>query len=164
MGFAQFHARQSAREVMESSCHNVKIGKTAGAVPPYGLKTTEKIFYINEAEAPAVKMIFERVQQGFNYSDIIKELTALGYRTRAGKVFSKSTIISMLRNEKYYGTYIYNRANGKKKKNRVLIDKFAPVVNDNAIPAIITKISGRIRKRELTRSPENSGTRRDRIS
>ena len=46
---------------------------------------------------------------------------------------------SLLRNEKYYGTYIYNRENGKRKKKRVLIEKFDEVRNESAIPAIITK-------------------------
>ena len=139
MGFSQFHARQAAREVMESNCHNVKTGQTAGAVPPYGLKTIEKYFFLNEDEAPAVKLLFERTVEGFNYSSIIKELTSLGYRTRAGQVFTKSTLISMLRNEKYYGTYIYNRADGKKKRNRVLLDHFDPIKNETAIPPIISK-------------------------
>ena len=45
----------------------------------------------------------------------------------------------MLENEKYYGTYIYNRENGKRKKNRVLLEHFDEVRNETAIPAIITK-------------------------
>ena len=45
----------------------------------------------------------------------------------------------MLENEKYCGTYIYNRENGKRKKNRVLLEHFDEVRNETAIPAIITK-------------------------
>ena len=45
----------------------------------------------------------------------------------------------MLRNEKYYGTYIYNREGGKRKARRVIIERFDEVQNTNAIPAIITK-------------------------
>ena len=46
---------------------------------------------------------------------------------------------SLLRNEKYYGTYIYNREDGKRKKKRVLIEHFDEVRNETAIPAIISK-------------------------
>ncbi len=46
---------------------------------------------------------------------------------------------SLLRNEKYYGTYVYNRENGKRKAKRVLIEHFDEVRNETAIPAIITK-------------------------
>ena len=46
---------------------------------------------------------------------------------------------ALLRNDKYYGTYVYNREDGKRKKKRVLIEKFDEVRNETAIPAIITK-------------------------
>ena len=46
---------------------------------------------------------------------------------------------ALLRNDKYYGTYVYNREDGKRKKQRVLIEKFDEVRNETAIPAIITK-------------------------
>ena len=46
---------------------------------------------------------------------------------------------SLLRNEKYYGTYIYNREGGKRKARRVIIEHFDEVRNETAIPAIITK-------------------------
>ena len=45
----------------------------------------------------------------------------------------------MLENEKYYGTYIYNRENGKRKKNRVLLEHFDEVRNETAIPPIVSK-------------------------
>ena len=45
----------------------------------------------------------------------------------------------MLSNVKYYGTYLYNREDGKKKSKRVLIEKFDEVRNEGAIPAIVPK-------------------------
>ena len=45
----------------------------------------------------------------------------------------------MLRNVKYQGTYLYNREDGKKKSNRVLLEKYDEVRNEGAIPAIVTK-------------------------
>ena len=45
----------------------------------------------------------------------------------------------MLRNEKYCGTYVYNREDGKKKGKRVLIEKFDEVRTEGAIPEIVTK-------------------------
>ena len=70
---------------------------------------------------------------------MIDTLTKQGYYTRQGKKFSYSTLNSLLRNEKYYGTYVYNREDGKRKKNRVLIEHFDEVRNETAIPAIISK-------------------------
>ena len=45
----------------------------------------------------------------------------------------------MLSNVKYYGTYLYNREDGKKKAKRVLIEKFDEVRTEGAIPKIVTK-------------------------
>ncbi|MBQ8689401.1 MAG: recombinase zinc beta ribbon domain-containing protein [Clostridia bacterium] len=45
----------------------------------------------------------------------------------------------MLRNVKYQGTYLYNREDGKKKSQRVLLEKYDEVRNEGAIPAIVTK-------------------------
>ena len=45
----------------------------------------------------------------------------------------------MLRNVKYQGTYLYNREDGKKKSNRVLLEKYGEVRTEGAIPPIVTK-------------------------
>ena len=45
----------------------------------------------------------------------------------------------MLKNDKYYGTLVYNRIGGKRKKNRVLIENFDEIRTQGAIPAIISK-------------------------
>ncbi len=98
-----------------------------------------KRFEIDESEAPAIRTMFELIADGKSYKNVIDTLTAQGYRTRKGRKFSNSTLNSLLRNEKYYGTYVYNRKDGKRKKNRVLIEKFNEVRNAKAIPAIISK-------------------------
>ena len=139
MAQAQFHARRVASDVMATECKNAKDGKSAGGIAPYGLKLVNQRFEINENEAPAVKLIFERCASGKSYQKIIEELTKLGYRTRNGNEFSYSTLNDMLRNDKYYGTYVYNREGGKRRKNRVLNENFDEVRNSEAIEPIIDK-------------------------
>ena len=135
----QYLARYVASNVMSAECNNVKNAKSAGSSPPYGLKVVAKRFEINEDEAPAIRLMFKRIASGASYQDVIDELTRLGYRTRKGNTFSKSALNSLLRNEKYYGTYVYNRATAKKRKHRVLLEHFDEVRNPNAIPPIVTK-------------------------
>ena len=67
--------------------------------------------------------MFELIADGKSYKTVIDTLTAQGYRTRKGGKF----------------TNFYNRKNGKRKDNRVLIEKFDEVRNTKAIPAIISK-------------------------
>lgn len=135
----QYQARATATRVMQSEIHNVKNGTSAGGQPPYGLKLVEKHFEIDEDEAPAVKMMFSLAAKGKSYSQIAEKLESLGYKPRKGGKFSYSTISSMLRNDKYYGTYVYNRENSKRRKDKVLIEKFDEVRNASAIPPIISK-------------------------
>ena len=139
LGQNQYQARVTASRVMQSEIHNVQSGTSAGGQPPYGLKIIDKCYYINEEEAPAVRTMFSMAANGKSYKEIIDKLTSLGYKTRKGRKFTFTTLNAMLRNEKYYGTYIYNRENGKRKSKRVLIENFDEVRNENAIPAIISK-------------------------
>lgn len=135
----QYHARRVASDVMATECHNAKNGFTAGGTPPFGLKIVDKRFEIDHNEAPAVKLMFEMVDKGYSYADVINELERLGFTTRKNTSFSYTTINSMLRNDKYYGTYVYNRKGGKRKRDRVLIEEFDEVRNSKAIPPIISK-------------------------
>lgn len=135
----QFHARRVASDVMATECNNARNGYTAGGIPPYGLKVIGKRFEIDENEAPAIRIMFDRFAKGYSYKQIIDELTDLGFYTRAGNRFSYSTVYSLLRNDKYYGTFVYNRKGGKRKKKRVLIEHFDEVRNSDAIPPIISK-------------------------
>lgn len=135
----QFHARRVASDVMATECTNARNGFTAGGIPPHGLKVICKRFEIDETEAPAIRIMFNRFAEGYSYKQIIDELTELGYYTRSGKPFNYSSIHDLLRNEKFYGTFVYNRIDGKKKKDRVVIEHFDEVRNPSAIPPIISK-------------------------
>ena len=83
--------------------------------------------------------MFEMTKDGYSYNQIADELSALGYTTRAGEKFSFSTINTILKNDKYYGTLIYNREGAPRKKNRVLREEFDEIRNSTAIDPIISK-------------------------
>lgn len=135
----QFHARRVASDVIKTDCNIAKQGKTVGGVAPYGLKTVDRHYYIDESEAPAIRLMFQGIADGKSYQSVIKELTESGYRTRNGEKFSYSSLNALLRNEKYCGTYIYNREGGKKKKDRVLLEHVDEVRIDEHIEPIIDK-------------------------
>ena len=135
----QYQARVTASRVMESEIHNAKMGYNAGGKPPYGIKIVNKQFEIDEDEAPAIRIMFNMIANGSSYKDVIEKLDKLGYKTRNGISFTHSTMSTILRNDKYYGTYVYNREGSKRKAKRVLIEKFNEVRNGDAIRAIISK-------------------------
>ena len=138
----QYQAQQIALSVKNAECHIAAQGRTAGGVPPYGLKVVDKRFEIDETEAPAIRLMFDMIVKNHSYKDVIKELDRLGYKTRNGVRFSYSTLNTTLRNEKYYGTYVYNRKNGKRKKGRTPLNpdsEFEEVRNTTAIQPIVSK-------------------------
>ena len=135
----QYQARVTANRVMESEIHNVKQGDSAGGIAPFGLQIVDKRYEIDEKEAPAVQLMFDMAARGKSYREIIDALNAQGYTTRKGGKFSNSTLNSLLRNEKFCGIYLYNRKEGKKKADRVLIEKYDEVRNPGAIPKIVSQ-------------------------
>lgn len=72
-----YHARRVASDVMAAECNNVKNGKSAGGVAPYGFKYIDKRYFVNDDEAPAVRIMFEDIAAGKSYKDVINRLTGL---------------------------------------------------------------------------------------
>ena len=109
-GMSEYYSKNLAREVRKGQNENALKCRHNGGVPLYGYSVDKDGYYvINEYEAAAVRAIFQLVKTGHSYQEIISIMTERGYRTRSGRKFSYSTIHHMLHNEKYNGTYVYNR-------------------------------------------------------
>ena len=81
-------------------------------------------YVIDETQAPTVRYIFEQYASGKSSAEIVRDLNARGLRTAYGGEFNKNSILRIVTNEQYIGTYV-----SKAQKVRV----------ENAIPAIIDK-------------------------
>lgn len=109
-GMSEYYSKNLAREVRKGQNENALKCRHNGGVPLYGYSVDNNGYYvINEYEAGAVRAIFQLVKTGHSYQETINIMTERGYRTRSGKKFSYSTLHNMLHNEKYVGTYVYNR-------------------------------------------------------
>lgn len=73
---------------------------------------------------------------------IVDELNRRGYKTKTNRPFRRNSLSSILENEKYIGTYVYNKTvqkiNGKR-NNRVKKPEDQIIRIKGGIPAIITK-------------------------
>ena len=114
-GMSEYYSKNLSREVKKGMKENALKCISTGGRPPFGLKIDPETrkYVIDEAEAPAVRFIFESVKNGVGYNEVIRELNAMGYHTRLGKPFGKNSIHEILRNEKYKGVYLFNRAVSK---------------------------------------------------
>ncbi len=59
-------------------------------------------------------MIFQMYIEGNGFQQILKYLNGNGYTTKNQKQFTQSSLNCILKNEKYNGTFVFNK---KKKKD-----------------------------------------------
>ncbi len=112
---AEYYSQNLAREVMKGMRENAYQCKHTGGIPPlgYSVDPATKKYVVHEGEAQAVRLIFQMYLDGYGYDKIINELNAKGLRTKRSKPFGRNSIHDILANEKYSGTYVFNRAKAK---------------------------------------------------
>ena len=139
-GLAQYYSAELSQKIRRGYEDNAKKCLVAGSVP-YGFKRSADGHYeILPEEAEVVREIFRRVDSGETYADICRDLNDRGLRTRHGAMWNRSSFNTILRNQRYIGTYI---------------SKYH--VQEDAIPQIIEKD---LFYRVQTISHEKTGPRR----
>jgi len=117
-------------------------GQFLGGIVPLGVDLDEKKhFIINEFEAETVRIIYRMKLAGFGYGAIIGKLAEDGRLTKKGRPFGKNSLHEILKNEKYIGNYVYNKAARKingKMNNRIKRDESEVIRIKGAFPAIIS--------------------------
>ncbi len=97
-------------------------------------------FLPDPGEAPWVKKIYELCADGYRPVQIARHLNEQGVHTKAGSVFTSSTVIRILENEIYKGDYImhkyYVNAERKEVKNRGEVDAW--YIKDDH-PALVSR-------------------------
>ncbi len=167
-GMSEYYSRNLAREVMKGMRESALQCRAIGGFAPFGYKVNPetKHYEINEEEADAVRMIFDNVLHGVGYSEIISNLNAMGFRTRGGNVFGKNSLYEILRNEKYHGVYVFNRAAGKDYNGRRNNHRSKPIGDmiriEGGVPAIVSEevwegVQAILKKRTQHRTTNNSG-------
>lgn len=133
-----------------------------GGIPPLGYDVVEidgrKKYKINEKEAEAVRLIYSMYLEGVSKQGIATKLNELGYRTKLNRMFTVTSLYEILKNEKYTGVYIYNRAvhkvNGK--RNHRIANKEEDIIKiEGGMPQIISredfeKVKEMLEKRKRT--------------
>ena len=143
-GMAEYYSKNLAREVEKGKRESALKCQHVGGTPPLGYNVgAGKRYVINEREAEAVRLIFRWVRDGKSYDDTIAELNRRGYKSKRGGSFGKNTLYSILKNEKYYGLYTYNRSSPKDVDGKRNGHKHKPreewITIENGVPPIISK-------------------------
>jgi len=140
-GMAEYYSKNLGREVMKGMKETALQCKYTGGGIPLGFDLDEnKHLIINSHEAEAVKIIFQMFADGHGYSAIINYLNEHGYKTKRGQIFGKNSLYEILRNEKYTGVFVFNKAASKvdgKRNNHAVKSEMIRV--EGGCPAIISK-------------------------
>ena len=141
VGMAAYYSRNLAKETKKGLNENAYKAQFNGGYAPLGYKIIDKHYVIDEQEAEAIRMIFNLYVAGHGYKDICILLAKNGYTTRNGQPFGKNSIYDIIGNERYCGTYTFNKS-PRKKGGRNMHSKTRPddfIRLEDAIPAIVTK-------------------------
>ena len=131
-GMAEYYSAELSQKVKRGMRESRSKGNFTGGQIVFGYsvvgdRINGRKVVINPEEAEIVKRIFEEYASGTTVIDIIANLTKDGI-LRFGKPFAKNTLLDLLHNEKYIGTYY---PAGEKNTNtypRIISDELFEVV------------------------------------
>lgn len=136
-GIGQHMVLQTRQKSIAGTTSKAKEGVFLGGFPPLGYDIKNGFYVINPYEAKYVRMIFEMYASGKSYNEIIGALG--GLKGKRGAVIGKTQLRSILQNERYIGTYTWNKkqykvmnkwAGGKPNPNVVKIEGVIPPLVD----------------------------------
>lgn len=135
---AEYYSRNLGREVMKGLGVNAKKCIWNGGTPPLGYDVVEQRLVVNPEEAKAVQIIFEMTADGYGYGAIVDRLNLLGYKTKRGVPFGRNSIFEILKNEKYFGCFTYNKRASKHNNHAYKPDEEVVRI-EGGCPALVTK-------------------------
>lgn len=146
-GMGQHDVLADRQKSIDGVAVKARQGAFLGGVPPLGYDIVNGQYVVNEPEAAAVRTIFAMYADGKSYNAIIEALK--GARGKRGRPIGKNSLSSILRNERYIGTYTWN-----KRKCKVLRKWAGGAPNPNVVklegfiqPIIDKELWERVQKR-----------------
>lgn len=133
----------------------------------YDYDTEEKCLYINEDEAETVRYIFDRYSDGAGCTIIARELNERKIQTKKGGLWTISTVLGIIKNEKYVGdlrmgkTYTVDPITKRRLPNKGEEDQFYIRDHHEAIISreVYEKVQAIRNKRNGTQNTDSPGER-----
>lgn len=134
---AQRQVEVVSERVLLAMEKTAKSAKSTGGRCLYGYKVVNSKYEIDDKEKDAVKLAFDLACAGSTIPDISVKLARKGYFSKKNAPFPVNTLWGMLRNEKYTGTYIYFKKDGRRREGRVSQTDMDEIRIEGGIPQII---------------------------
>lgn len=137
VGLGQHQVLDTRRKSIDGVAVKARQGAFLGGTAPLGYDIINGQYAINPIEATCVRTIFTMYAAGRSYNDILDAIP--GAKGKKGKPLGKNSLHSILKNERYIGTYTWNKrhvkmmrkwAGGKPNPNCVrLEDHIEPIID-----------------------------------
>lgn len=154
VSLGQHQVLSSRAKSIDGKATKAQHGLFLGGFAPLGYDIVNQEYVINAREAGTVRKIFEWYSTGKSYNYIISHLE--GEVGKRGRPIGKNSLRSILTNERYIGTYIWNEH-----INRIMCRWAGGKINPDSvriegrIPAIIDKETWRRVQNRMANSKRN---------
>ena len=151
-GMAEYYSLQLSANVTRGRLESARKLQCVGGTRPlgYAVDGDTKRYILDPQTAPIVRQIFERYANGETETEIITWLNEQGIRTTRKKPFSKSSLATLLHNEKYVGIYTY--------KDTVRVEDGMPAIIDKDLYEKVQELM-----KVNRRAPSHTWTHKDYI-
>ena len=137
VGMGQHMVLQSRQKSIAGMRVRASRGMFCGGIAPLGYRIEDGKYVIDEAEARAVRHIYNRYASGASYAQIIDELDRMGVRSRQGNRIERPGLNEILKNVRYTGRFLWFDREERHMHRHVGKDNPDKIVLDNTIPPII---------------------------
>lgn len=144
-GMAEYYSLQLSQNILRGQRASAEKCQSTGGNRPLGYRTNPatKKFEIDPKTAPTVRLVFDMYAKGKTVTEIVTELNNRGLRTLRGGKFTKNSLHSILKNEKYIGVYTY--------KDQVRVEGGIPAIVDAEVFAKVQEML-KVNKRAPSRT------------
>lgn len=150
------HAEEESKNISDNNQWSIDKRKRNGenfTYKLYGYKITNKQFHIVEDEAKVVRKIYDLYINGSTYKDIIAFLHEKGIKSISGNDYwSRTTLESMLKNEKYCGDMLLGRKTASSELTELVL------VQNNHVGVISKETFNLAQKVRTDRRKQHPGT------
>lgn len=106
-GYAEYYSAELSQKVRRGMTDNLLEKKWNGGMVPFGYKTDADGHLVpNPLTADAVPIIYSKFINGCSRATISRYLNEQGYKTSAGRNFSRNSLSRILTNKLYTGTLV----------------------------------------------------------
>ena len=119
---AEYYSANLSQNVKRGQRESILKGNWTGGQVPYGYKVEDKKLIIREDAAAIVREIYQRYADGEQQTEICKDLNSRGLRTYSGCKFTKASLETMLKNQKYIGHFQYGENSFDDESIRIVTD------------------------------------------